>query len=149
VTPFRTIRRAIAGAIFCVVALSACTGEADESSTRTPATDVSTSPCPTFVLARNDGTCVDTFRFGSATYRVACIEVPELLLDVPVEARWGRGAVRAIAAVPTAHAVAVTADDATCGEFALAVRADLPGATVDAIAGEMERAASLPPDLAK
>ncbi|HSL11147.1 MAG TPA: hypothetical protein VLA82_07515 [Actinomycetota bacterium] len=100
-------------------------------------------------MARHGGACVDTFVLDDATYRVTCVAVPAFMLDVPVRARWGRAAVRAIVAVPAAHAVAVTADDETCGAFALARRADLPRETADAIADEMARAAELPPDLEK
>lgn len=103
--------------------------------------------CLTFVLDRNHGRCVDTLELEGATYQVMCVAVPPFMLDAAVPARWGRSAVRAIAAVPTAHAVAVTADDEECGTFALAVGTGVELETRDLIVEEMQAAADLPPDL--
>ncbi len=133
-----------------VLATSCTADDGPPAATTSPATAATSSGCPQFVLDRNDGVCVDTFELGGATYRVACVAVPEVLLDVPLDARWGGGAVRAIAAVPVAHAAAVTADDdQRCGAFAVGLRKDLPGDVAEAIVDELERAASLPPDLEK
>jgi hypothetical protein len=145
------VSRAIAIAAVIGVLATACTGD-DEPPAPTPsaATAATSSGCPQFVLDRNDGVCADTFELGGATYRLACVSVPEVLLDVPLDARWGGGAVRAIAAVPAAHAAAVTADDdQRCGALAVGLREDLSDDVADAIVDELERATSLPPDLEK
>jgi hypothetical protein len=128
-----------------------CTGggEAADTPSHSGPGSSSTNACPAFVLERHGGNCVDTFELGGHVYRVACAPVPEILLDVPLGARWGRAVVRAVAAVPPAHAVAVTANDGGCGDFALALRNDLPEEVAAAIVHEVERAASLPPDLEK
>ena len=131
------------------VVVASCTGDAPSPPSPAPSADPSTAGCPSFVLERNGGACVDTFDLEGATYRVDCVPVPELLLDVTVPVRWGRAAVRAIAAVPAAHAVAVTGSGDACGTHALALRTDLPPETASAIVEEVERAASLPPDLEK
>jgi hypothetical protein len=145
------VSRVLAVAAVIGVLATACTGDDEPPAAPTSAASVATSSaCPRFVLDRNDGVCADTFELAGATYRVACVSVPEVLLDVPLDARWGGGAVRAIAAVPAAHAAAVTADDEQgCGAFAVALRTDLPDDVAEAIADELERAASLPPDLQK
>lgn len=111
-----------------------------------PSPGVSPS-CPGFVLDRNDGKCVDRVELDGRTYVVGCTTVPDILIDVPLPARWGRAAVRAIAAVPSVWAVAVRAEDASCGAYTLAMRDDLSRATRDGIVEELERAADLPPDL--
>ena len=137
------------GAVVAVVAAvtAGCTGGGGTAGTSAPPASgpSSASSCPSFVLDRSGGECLDTFELGGELYRVACAPVPEILLDVPVGARWGRAAVRAVAAVPSAHAVA--ADDPECGDFALALRDDLPDEVAADIVHEVERAASLPPDL--
>jgi len=151
VNPAVTARRSVvAAAVASVVSLAGCTSDREPSPPeRDRARSPSASPCPSFVLTRNDGECRDTFELDRETFRVTCVAVPEILLDVAVPSRWGGGAVRAIAAVPAAHGVAVPADDPTCGAYALALRADLPADVADAVVGEVERAAALPPDLEK
>jgi hypothetical protein len=144
------VSRVLAIAAVIGVLSTACTGDDEPPATTSTARAVSPSGCPAFVLDRNDGVCADTFELGGATYRVACVSVPEVLLDVPLDARWGGGVVRAIAAVPVAHAAAVAADDdRRCGAFAVGLREDLSGDVAEAIVDELERAASLPPDLEK
>ena len=133
-------------AIPVLVAVSCTTGEPSS----TPPTSSSTplgGTCPAFVLERNGGACVDTLHLDGSTYRVACVAVPEVLLDITLPVRWGRSPVRAITAVPVLHAVAVTGTGDGCGDHALALRTDLSGETASAIVEEVEAAASLPPDL--
>lgn len=118
----------------------------DGTTPGTPSAAVSPS-CPDFVLDRNDGECIDRIELEGRTFVVGCTSVPEVLIDVPLPARWGRAAVRAIAAVPSEWAVAVRADDGSCGAYALAMRDDLSPGTRDGIVDELERAGDLPPDL--
>lgn len=118
----------------------------DESTLGNPSPGVSPS-CPGFVLDRNDGECADRVELDGRTYVLGCTTVPEILIDVPLPARWGGAAVRAIAAVPSAWAVAVRAEDESCGTYALAMRDDLSPGTRNGIVEELERAADLPPDL--
>jgi hypothetical protein len=128
-------------------AMLTCTRSDDGVTPTSPATEA-TATCPTFVLDRHDGACVDTFGFDARTYRVACVEVPSVLLDVAVDARWGRRPVHAIVAVPSVQGLAVVADDEDgCGAFALAVASDVSAETQAAIVDEVERAAALPADL--
>jgi hypothetical protein len=144
------VSRSVAISLVIGVVAAACTRDGGPSSPTSATSVASPTGCPAFVLDRNDGACADTFEFDGATYRVACVAVPDILLDVPLDARWGGGAVRAIAAVPAAHAAAVAADDEQrCGTFAVGFREDLPDAVAEAIVDELERAASLPPDLEK
>ena len=136
------------GPTFLLLALAmlSCTRSDDGITPTSPATEVATT-CPTFVLDRHDGGCVDTFVFDARTYRVACVEVPSVLLDVAVDARWGRRPVHAIVAVPSVQGLAVVADDEEgCGAFALAVASDVSAETRAAIVDEVERAAELPAD---
>jgi hypothetical protein len=131
---------------------AACTAGGEPPSAATaPPSDATAKPnaCPAFVLERNDGACVDSFDHDGATYQVRCVVVPDVLIDVPVAARWGRGAVRAIAAIPVVHAVAVTGIGDECGAYPLALRDGLSHETAEAIVAELERAATLPPDLEK
>jgi hypothetical protein len=139
------IPRAISVALTLLAA--SCTGAATETGSPQPSSPGAN--CPAFVLERHEGRCVDRFELAGYTYRVECVAVPELLIDVPLDARWGRRTVHAIAAVPFAHAAAVTAGDERCGTFALALRMDLSAETRAAIVDEVEDAASLPPDLEK
>lgn len=141
------MRRSSIGLTLVLALASACTGGGGPAETPHATSPSSDATCPAFVLDRNGGECVDTFDLSGEAYRVTCQEVPEMLLDVAVDARWGHGPVRAIAAVPSVQAVAVSADDDECGAFALAVRDDLPQDTKASIAHEVEAAASLPPDL--
>lgn len=143
-----------AATIGIVVAIAAaCTAApAGDPTPSAGSSAVGVSPtldCPTFVLDRNDGRCLDTLELEGVTYRVMCVAVPPFMLDVAVPARWGGSAVRAIVAVPTAHAVAVTADDERCGTFALAVASGVGLETRDLIVDEIRAAAELPPDLEK
>jgi hypothetical protein len=126
-----------------------CTGPGTDPSDPGRPTSPAVAACPAFVLERHGGRCVDELQIAESSYRVRCIAVPEVLIDVPLDARWGRRTVHAVAAVPSAHAVAVTAGDERCGTYALALRTDLSAATQDAIIEEVEDAASLPPDLQK
>ena len=138
--------RAVAAAFLLVLALLSCTRGEDGVAPLSPATDAGAT-CPAFILDRHDGACVDSFGFAARTYRVACVEVPAVLVDVAVDARWGRRPVHAIAAVPSAQALAVVAEDERCGTFSLAVASDISTETRTAIVDEVERAAMLPPDL--
>ena len=135
--------------LVAVVVAASCTGDAPAPPSPAPSSVPTAAGCPSFVLERNDGECLDTFDLDDATYRVACVAVPELLLDVTVPVRWGGAAVRAIAAVPATHAVAVTGSGDGCGAHALALRTGLPPELATAIVEEVERAGSLPPDLEK
>jgi hypothetical protein len=126
-----------------------CTGPGTDPSDPERPTSPAGADCPAFVLERHGGRCVDALRVAESSYRVRCIAVPEVLIDVPLVARWGRRTVHAIAAVPSAHAVAVTAGDERCGTHALALRTDLSVGTQDAIIEEVEAAGSLPPALEK
>jgi hypothetical protein len=142
------VRRLVGVLLGAVLAASSCTGEPAPPPVGTSAPG-STAACLPFVLDRNGGTCVDTLELDGSTYRVQCVAVPEVLLDVPVPARWGRSAVRTIAAVPATQALAVTGTGDRCGSHPLALRTDLSEDTAAAIIEEVERGASLPPDLEK
>ena len=131
------------------IGLVACTGSPENPSGSPRPSSPAAADCPAFVLERHDGRCVDEFSVAGHPYRVRCVAVPEVLIDVPLDARWGRRTVHAIAAVPSAHAAAVTAGDERCGTYALALRTDLSIDTREAIVEEVEDAASLPPDLEK
>lgn len=143
--------RRFAGALLgASLAASSCTGEPAPPPVGTSVSAPgSMSACLAFVLDRNGGACVDTLELDGSTYRVRCVAVPEVLLDVAVPARWGRSAVRTIAAVPASQALAVTGTGDRCGSHPLALRTDLSEDTAAAIVEEVEQAASLPPDLAK
>lgn len=138
------MRLAVGLAVLSAVVAASCT-RAEPAASAPPSVSAETE-CPSFVLERYDGRCVDELNLAANTYRVACVPVPDVLIDVRLDARWGRRPVRAIAAVPAVHAVAVTADGGRCGAYALALRTDLSDETRQAILREVERAASLPLD---
>jgi hypothetical protein len=89
----------------------------------------------------------DPIEVGALRFDRVCITVPPFMLDVALGARWGGAKVRAIAAVPAVHAVAVMSPDPDdCGEWSLALRTDLSPSVRTGIENELRAAASLPPD---
>lgn len=113
-----------------------------------PPHESSASPdtaCPVVAAA-----CDQPIEVEGAVFDPVCIPVPRFLLDVSLGARWGGAKVRAIAAVPAAHAVAVKSPEPdACGEWSLAVRTDLSPDVRVGIEQEVRDAESLPPDPAK